>query len=82
MVLGVVLIVLGVAFIMLSLVAAARMVLLESQKAGPAGLGDFDPEAWAKFLHAVAKVIKIAPQWLLLAAVGAGFVAWGGAMLD
>ena len=83
MVLGVVLIVVGVLFILLALVAAARTVLLGSRQAkpGPAGLGAFDPEKWAKLVEAVTNFVKAAPGWLLLAVVGAGLVAWGGSML-
>ncbi len=83
MVLGIVLIVLGVLFILLGLVAAARKVLLASNppEPSPAGLGPFDPEKWAKFIEAVTNFVKAAPEWMALALVGAGFVAWGGSML-
>lgn len=83
MVLGIVLIVVGVLFILLALVAAARAVLLGSHATTPkpAGLGPFDPADWAKFIKAVTNFVKAAPQWLLLAVVGAGLVAWGGSML-
>ncbi len=83
MVLGIVLIVLGVMFIVLGLVSAARLVLLASQskEPGPAGLGPFDPDKWAKFLDAVTNFVKVAPQWLALSLLGAGMVAWGGTML-
>lgn len=83
MVLGIVLIVLGVLFVLLSLVAAARMVLLKSNPAtpSPAGLGPFDPEKWKGLVEAITSFIKAAPQWLLLTVVGAGLIAWGGTML-
>jgi hypothetical protein len=80
-VLGIVLIILGVAFIVLALVAAARKVLLRATGPSPAGLGPFDPEKWAKFVRAVTAFVKAAPEWLLLALLGAGLVAWGGALL-
>jgi|GEM_PF-6246868 len=83
MALGIVLIVLGVLFILLSLVAAARMVLIKSNPATPtpAGLGPFDPDKWKGFVEAITSFVKVAPQWLLLALVGAGLVAWGATLL-
>jgi len=83
LVLGIVLIVLGVLFVLLSLVAAARLVLLKSNSAEPtpAGLGAFDPEKWKGFVEAMANFVKVAPQWLLMSLVGAGFIAWGATML-
>jgi hypothetical protein len=81
--LGIILIAVGLLFVLLSLVAAARAVLLGSvqTKPGPAGLGAFDPEKWAKFVEAITNFVKAAPQWLLLTVVGVGLVAWGGTML-
>jgi uncharacterized membrane protein HdeD (DUF308 family) len=81
--LGIVLIVIGVLFILLSLVAAARTVLRGSSQTtpGPAGLGPFDPEKWAKLVEAVTNFLKVAPGWLVLTLVGAALVAWGGSML-
>jgi hypothetical protein len=83
MVLGIVLIVLGVLFILVALVGAARTVLLGSvqETPGPAGLGPFDPEKWAKFVEAITNFVKAAPGWLVCAVVGAGLVAWGGSMV-
>lgn len=81
MVLGIVLIVLGVLFVLLSLVAAARLVLLKSTEPAPAGLGAFDPEKWQKFIEAVTNFVKVAPQWLLLSLVGAGLIAWGATLV-
>jgi hypothetical protein len=83
MVLGIVLIVLGVLFVLLSLIAAARLVLLKSNTPDPtpAGLGPFDPEKWKGLVEAVTSFVKAAPQWLLLSVVGAGLIAWGGTML-
>jgi hypothetical protein len=83
MVVGIVLIVLGVLFVLLSLVAAARLVLLKSNPDTPsaAGLGLFDPEKWKGFVEAMTNFVKVAPLWLLLTLVGAGLIAWGGTML-
>jgi hypothetical protein len=84
MVVGIVLIVLGVLFILLSLVAAARSILLKSNptEPTPAGLGALDPEKWQKFLEAITSFVKVAPQWLLMSVVGAGLIAWGTTLLD
>jgi predicted RND superfamily exporter protein len=76
--LGVVLIVIGVLFILVGLVAAVRKVVLQAAKPQAAGLGAFDPEKWEKFIKAVTEFVKAAPEWLLLVLVGAGLVAWGG----
>lgn len=81
MAVGIILIVAGCLFILLSLVAAARKVLLGSAEPSPAGLGPFDPEKWAKFVEAISSFVKVAPGWLLLTVVGAGLVAWGGTMV-
>lgn len=83
MVLGIVLIVLGVLFILLSLVAAARMVLIKSNPTGPtpAGLGAFDPEKWKGLVEAITSFVKVAPQWLLLSLFGAGLIAWGATLV-
>jgi hypothetical protein len=78
---GIVLVILGLLFIVLALIAAARKVLLKSHEPAPAGLGAFDPKAWAKLLEAATAFVKAAPEWLLLAVVGAALVAWGGSML-
>lgn len=78
---GVVLVILGFLFIVLALIAATRKVLRKSHEPQPAGLGPFDPDAWANLLHASAAFVKAAPEWLLLAVVGAGLIAWGGSML-
>jgi len=81
MVLGIVLLVVGVLFIFLGIVAAARQAVRSSAERQPEGIAPFDPEKWGKLIDAVTNLIKAAPLWLLLTAVGAGLVAWGGAML-
>jgi hypothetical protein len=79
---GIVLIVFGFLFIALAMVAAAKKVFTKATRPGAQALGAFDPEAWAKFVTAVVNFIKVAPEWLLLAAAGSGLVAWGTTMLD
>ncbi|HEX2292722.1 MAG TPA: hypothetical protein VHK46_02990 [Gaiellaceae bacterium] len=79
-VLGVVLIVLGVAFILLGLTAAAREVFRRTSEPATRGL-PVDPKAWATLLKAMTELIKVAPQWFLLTLVGTALVAIGGAML-
>jgi len=83
MALGIVLVVLGVLFVVLSLFAATRMVLLKSnpENPTPAGLGPFDPEKWEGLVEALTSFVKAAPQWLLLTLVGTGLIAWGATML-
>ena len=78
--LGVVLIVVGFLFIGLAMVAAAKKVFQAAAKPGAQGLGAFDPDAWAKLVTAIVSFVKVAPEWLLLAAAGAGFIAWGTTM--
>jgi hypothetical protein len=79
-VLGVVLIALGVAFILLGLVAAAREVVRRSKAPAARGI-PIDPEAWEKLLRALTELVKVAPQWFLLTLVGVALVAVGGALL-
>lgn len=79
-VLGIVLIALGVAFIVLGLAAAAREVFRRSTAPADRGL-PIDPEAWEKLLRAITELVKVAPQWFLLTLVGAALVGVGGALL-
>jgi uncharacterized membrane protein len=79
-VLGTVLIVVGVLFILVGLVAAVRKVVLQATKPQATGLSAFDPAKWEKFIKALTEFIKAAPEWLLLVLVGAALVAWGGSM--
>ena len=79
-VLGIVLIALGVAFIVLGLAAAAREVFRRSTAPADRGL-PIDPEAWEKLLRAITELVKVAPQWFLLTLVGAAVVGVGGALL-
>jgi hypothetical protein len=79
-VVGIILIALGVAFIVLGLAAAAREVFRRSTAPATRGL-PIDPEAWEKLLRAVTELVKVAPQWFLLTLVGAALVAVGGALL-
>jgi hypothetical protein len=78
---GIALIVVGFLFVFLALVAAARKVLQRSRKPSSAGVGPIDPESWAHLLGAATAFVKTAPEWLLLAVVGAGLIGWGGSML-
>lgn len=75
MVLGWILIGVGIAFVLLGLVAAAREVL-RAQTEGVRG-SSVDPESWAKLLSALTELIKVAPQWLLLVGVGLAMVVIG-----
>ncbi len=79
-VVGVVLIALGVAFIVLGLAAAAREVFRRSTAPGTRGQ-PLDPEAWEKLVRAITELVKVAPQWFLLTLVGAALVGIGGALL-
>lgn len=79
-VLGIVLIVLGAAFLLLGLAAAAREVFRTATKPASRGL-PVDPEAWAKLLNALTSLVKVAPQWFLLTLVGAALVGIGAALL-
>jgi hypothetical protein len=78
-VLGITLIVLGVAFIV-GLAAAAREVFRRATKPATRGL-PIDPQAWEKLLRAFTELVKVAPQWFLLTLVGAALVGLGGALL-
>ncbi|MEA2466216.1 MAG: hypothetical protein QOJ57_342 [Thermoleophilaceae bacterium] len=80
-VLGIALIVVGFLFIVLAMVAAARKIFQKAQAPAGQALGAFDPGAWAKLITAIVNFIKVAPEWLLLAVVGAGLIAWGAATL-
>jgi uncharacterized membrane protein len=79
-VLGIVLIVLGAAFVALGLAAAAREVFRKSTRPADRA-GPVDPEAWEKLLRALTELVKVAPQWFLLTFVGVVLVAVGGALL-
>jgi hypothetical protein len=80
-VLAIVLIVLGVAFVVLGLAAATREVFRRSSVPPGVGGGALDPEAWEKLLRALTELVKVAPQWFLLTLVGAALVGVGGALL-
>ena len=73
---GIVLIVLGVAFILLGLAGAAREVFRKAAAPKERGL-PIDPEAWEKLLRALTELVKVAPQWYLLTLVGAALVGSG-----
>jgi hypothetical protein len=79
-IIGVILMVLGLAFIGLGFAAAARAVF---QRARPsrADVGAIDPEKWAKLVGALTELVKVAPQWLLLTLMGIALVAVGSSML-
>jgi hypothetical protein len=79
--LGIVLIAIGLFFIVLSMVGAAQKVFQEARQPGAHAGGAFDPAAWAKLVTAAGKFVQVAPLWLLLAAAGAGFIAWGTTMI-
>ena len=79
-VLGVVLIVVGVAFILLGLAAAAREVFRRSTQPATRGL-PVDPEACGKLIGAITQLVKVAPEWLLLTLVGAALVGIGAYLL-
>jgi hypothetical protein len=79
-VVGIILIVVGFGFILLAMVAGAKTVFDKAQPSAQAA-GAFDPAAWAKLVTAITNFVKVAPGWLLFAAVGAGLVAWGATML-
>lgn len=78
---GIGLIVVGFLFIGLAMTAAAKKVFQKATQPAAQAVGAFDPEAWAKLVSAVVNFVKVAPEWLLLAAVGAGFIAWGTTMV-
>jgi hypothetical protein len=80
-VLGIVLIVLGLGFVLLGLVAAAREVFRRATEPATRGLPTIDPNAWEKLVRAVTELVKVAPQWLLLTFVGVGLVGVGGALV-
>jgi hypothetical protein len=79
-VLGIILIVLGAAFILLGLAAAAREVFRKTSQPATRGV-PIDPEAWSKLLNALTSLVKVAPQWFLLTLVGAALVGIGAALL-
>jgi hypothetical protein len=78
-VLGVVLIVIGVAFLLLGLAGAAREVFRKATpKPGERSvLGALDPEKWAKLVGALNETIKLAGSWIALVLVGGGLVGAG-----
>lgn len=79
-ILAIVLIVVGIAFVVLGLAAAAREVFRRASQPATRGL-QIDPAAWEKLVRAVTELIKVAPQRLLLTLVGAGLVGLGGALV-
>jgi hypothetical protein len=79
---GIGLIVLGFIFIVLAMVLAAMKVFTKAKEASAqSATGPFDPDAWAGLITAITNFVKVAPEWLVMAAVGAGMVAGGTALL-
>lgn len=74
MAVGWILVALGVAFVLLGLIAAVREVMrADMRERGTAA----DPEAWAKLFTALTELVKIAPLWFLLVLVGLVMVFFG-----
>ena len=82
-VLGVVLIVIGIAFLLLGLAGAAREVFKKTApQPGERSLGaTFDPEKWAKLVGALNETIKLAGVWFAMVLVGGGLVGAGAYLL-
>jgi hypothetical protein len=82
-VVGVVLIVIGVAFLLLGLAGAAREVFKKATpRPGDRGLlGGLDPEKWAKLVGALNETIKLAGTWFAVVLVGAVLVGAGAYLL-
>ncbi len=82
-VLGIVLIVLGVAFLLLGLAGAARAVFQQTQpQPGQRGLPPFDPEKWATLVKAFNETIKLAGIWFAVVLVGGVLVGAGAYVLN
>jgi hypothetical protein len=83
-VLGVVLIVIGVAFLLLGLAGAARDVFQKThpQSGDRALLPAFDPEKWATLVKALNETIKLAGAWFAMVLVGGILVGAGAYLLN
>jgi hypothetical protein len=82
-VLGVVLIVIGIAFLLLGLAGAAREVFKKAApQPGQRGiLSSIDPEKWAKLVGALNETIKLAGTWIAIVLVGGALVGVGAYLL-
>jgi hypothetical protein len=81
--LGVVLIVLGVAFLLIGLAGAARAVLQQTHpRPGQRALSTFDPQQWATLVKALNETIKLAGVWFAAVLVGGALVGAGAYMLN
>ena len=79
-VVGVILIVVGLAFLLLGLAAAARQVFQQATAPRTRGL-PIDPEKWAKLVSALTELVKVAGVWVLLTLVGGALIGVGAYLI-
>ena len=77
--LGIVLVLIGIAFLLLGLSGAARAVFTDLKDPRAQSL---DVEKWAKLVTALTELVRIAPAWVLMTLAGAALIGWGSVLLS